>query len=494
MALRSVGTTSRSYATTTQLADLRADLKGYVNYQIRNRKWPDLVTSAKKGGRLFIVSHRGGARIHPEHTMQGYRDSFNSGFLIECDVQKLSSGELVCIHDATTTRTMTGSTATVSAMTVEDWLSRQVKSPWPGGRSGKPTMFSDVLEEFGGRTILVIEIKADAAAADVINAITRRGLHRTVIVQSFSLSVAKKVAAAGIVSMYLCSSTTSVTPTQLQQAGIEFLGPSQSMSSGDIASFRAKGIQVVPYSVETVAEWTALQAKNVDGAFFNDPWGATGRYARQTRDPFWSGIPPYGWTFFDNAGGSYQAINYAGPQNSLYMDGMRDGATGIKSMRQGWAPTATATSTSFARLRFTLGFDRASSAATRWAGVFLGTTPNNAAFTDSAVTGQFGYHFLMRRDGELDIYKVASNTAAVLLASLDTADLVPAGFRFKETEFEIILSDTNVIIRRLDTAESVSFADSAYRSNLELHLTVNQTIAQFSNMSMEQVLPASIGA
>lgn len=493
MALRSVGT-STTYATRTQLADLRADLKGYVNYQIRNRKWPDLITSAKKGGRLFIVSHRGGVRIHPEHTMQGYRDSFNHGFLIECDVRKLASGELVCIHDATTTRTMTGTAATVSAMTVEDWLSRQVKSPWPGGKAAEPVLFGDVLDEFGGRTILVVEVKDDAAAADVINAVTRRGLHRCVIVQSFTLSVAKKAAAAGIASMFLCGATTSVTPTQLREAKIEFLGPSQAMSAVDIATFRAKSIQVVPYTVETPAEWTALQAKSVDGAFFNDPWGATGRYARQNRDPFWTGVPPYGWAYWDNAGGSYQAINYAGQQNALFLDGMRDGASGTKSLRQGWSPTTTGSAGNFARVRFTLAFDRSASSATRWAGVFLGTTPNGDAYKDVATAGQSGYHFLIRRDGELAIYKVQPSLAPALLNSVDSADLVPAGIRFKETEFEIYLTDTGVTLRRLDTGDAATFADAAYRNNLEMHLTVNQTLAQFSNMSVEQVLPATIGA
>ncbi|MGW8565648.1 glycerophosphodiester phosphodiesterase [Isoptericola sp. NPDC055881] len=457
---------------------------------------PDLVDRLKASTAPIIVGHRGGARIHPEHTLEGYRDCFRSGFLPETDVRKLATGELVCIHDATTTRTMSGATATVSAMTLAQWKSRQVNSPWPGGKAASPAMWEDVLAEFGGQVVIVAEIKDAAATQDVIDSIVARGLHRQVIVQSFTLDVVQQTAAAGIASMLLTSTTTTTTPTELVNSGIEFLGPGQSMSAPDIAAFRAAGIKVVPYTVGTPADWTALQAKSVDGAFFDDPWGATGYFPRCPRDPYSSAAPWYGWDYWSSAGDTTPAINYQTSQGALWMNGMS--SAGSKSMRQSWAPALSPVAgTSVLRFRARLGFDSGGGPNTgttaRWAGVFLGATADGVAYQDAAAAGQSGYHFLFRRSGTLDVYRVDPGVAAV---NIGTAALTPAlsnADRVDFVEVEIILNGTGIRVRRLDTGGSVNVTDGTYRTNLGLHLTCNGTNALWRDVSYDLLTPVQVG-
>lgn len=465
----------------------------------------DRVTALKGQSDPIIVGHRGGARVHPEHTLEGYRECFRSGFLPEVDIRQLSTGELVAVHDATTGRTMTGPSTAVNTMSKDEWKRRTVKSPWLGGAGAAPAMWEEVLDEFGGRTVIVAEIKDDAATADVIDSVARRGLHRSVILQSFTLATVQETAQAGIASMYLCGKTTAVTPQDLASDGIEFLGPGKGMASVDIATFQAGGIKVVPYTVGLPADWIDLQAKGVDGAFFDDPWGATGRYPRGTRDPFATAKPWPGWAFWDAAGSTPadQPINFLSSQGGLYMNGLYEGATtGSSTLRQGWAEPITIPSTSGGDLlwfRGTLMIDNGGGGTdgnlNRWLGVFIGNTLNGAAYNDhgDGAPDQGGYHFLFRRNGEMEVFKAVANASPTNILEVASSTPFAAADQARKTEVEIIIHGTQIRVRRLDTGETGAVTDTTYRTNLDLHLSMNGTNGQWRNLSYQKVPAATLG-
>ncbi len=82
---------------------------------------------------IRFISHRGESYDAPENTMAAFQlavDRKTAGF--ECDVYLTSDNEIVCIHDATTTRT-TGTNLTVSAATLTQLKSLDAGS-WKGAQ------------------------------------------------------------------------------------------------------------------------------------------------------------------------------------------------------------------------------------------------------------------------------------------------------------------------------------------------------------------------
>ncbi len=65
-------------------------------------------------------AHRGGAKVVPENTIEGFRDGFAmGGGVVECDVQPSAEGTIVVIHDAVVDRTTDG-TGPVAEKTVAE--------------------------------------------------------------------------------------------------------------------------------------------------------------------------------------------------------------------------------------------------------------------------------------------------------------------------------------------------------------------------------------
>lgn len=150
----------------------------------------------------WIAGHRGGANIYPEHSLEGYKATSNSGYLPEIDLRKLADGKFAVIHDATVTRTMIGVSGNVSSLTSAQFKRGKVKNPIPGGDYGTPLLWDEVLDEFGGKTLLV-EAKNASEAAEIIATINARGLEGSIILSSFDYNSAVLIADAGLVSLYL---------------------------------------------------------------------------------------------------------------------------------------------------------------------------------------------------------------------------------------------------------------------------------------------------
>src|SRR5215217_7863825 len=65
-------------------------------------------------------AHRGGAKVVPEDTIEGFREGFSmGGGVVECDVHASAEGTMVVIHDALVDRTTEG-TGPVAEKTVPE--------------------------------------------------------------------------------------------------------------------------------------------------------------------------------------------------------------------------------------------------------------------------------------------------------------------------------------------------------------------------------------
>lgn len=140
----------------------------------------------------LIIAHRGASTYAPENTIAAFQVAFELGADgIELDVTLTRDGVPVVIHDDTVDRTTDGSGA-VAQMTLTEIRSLDAGSWYNAQFRGEriPTL-ADVLQAFGRRGVINIELKGselkgDGLEAAVIQAVESAGLQQSVILSSFN--------------------------------------------------------------------------------------------------------------------------------------------------------------------------------------------------------------------------------------------------------------------------------------------------------------------
>lgn len=106
--------------------------------------------------RGWVYAHRG---LHgegrPENSMAAFRAALENGYGIELDVHLLADGNLAVIHDASLKRT-TGQDALIEDLTTGD-----LKTCFLDGTLQTIPTFQEVLDLFGGKAPLIVELKAE---------------------------------------------------------------------------------------------------------------------------------------------------------------------------------------------------------------------------------------------------------------------------------------------------------------------------------------------
>lgn len=273
----SSGSTSFKKATVTDLVptvDGNLTSKKYVDDKVQTDTRIDLISNLKAP---LIVAHRGGKNIYPEESMEGFIASMESGYVPEMDIQFLSDGTPALCHDSTVNRTMAGGTGNVSSFTRDQWRKMRILPAFADGKTAKPVLFEDVLDRIGGQVLLMPEIKTAATTAQVtqiINMVKSKRLEKAVILQTFTWATAVQIANAGLTPLFLFSSTTQ-SPADIKAAGIEFVGPSKSVSNTTMSAMASAGLKVIPYTLNKPAE-VAAQPSTIFGYFSDDPWYTSG--------------------------------------------------------------------------------------------------------------------------------------------------------------------------------------------------------------------------
>lgn len=140
----------------------------------------------------LAISHRGGAGLWPENTMEAFSRSVEMGYRwIETDLHLTADGVVVCHHDPTLERTTNGR-GEVARL---DWSHlRELDAGYnhlPGqgfpfrGRGVRIPTLEEVARSFPDLH-MVLELKADHTEAPLLGLIRRMGMADRVIVASFS--------------------------------------------------------------------------------------------------------------------------------------------------------------------------------------------------------------------------------------------------------------------------------------------------------------------
>jgi glycerophosphoryl diester phosphodiesterase len=381
----------------------------------------------------LVIAHRGGANVFPENTMAAYEGAAALGCqAIEAgDLQLTADGALVAMHDATVDRTTTGC-GNVGDFTLGGVRTLIVdSSAWFGGRrpDQRVPTFAEILDRLGGSVVLVPESKSVGAATTVaiIDAVTARGLQRSMIIQSFRLTEVALVSAAGIAPLYLMDSGMEATPSAVVEAGARFVGLHKDAVdfSSVVAALKAVGLRVLAWTVDTQFDYDRVMAAGCDGIFTNEPLYAARSYAYRRRRAPW----PTDGTY------SHGMLVYPGVGPLVAFSALRGGRGPFIGAPGSWrwaleptpclagpvCPVVDAAGSY--RVTVQLVFDRPPAVdLTSWGGVYF------AVGTDECpddVDTPTGYLVALRWTGELDVFgQPAAGGGMVRMGSIPTSAIV----------------------------------------------------------------------
>ena len=144
------------------------------------------------GSLPLAISHRGGAGLWPENTIEAFSRTVEMGYrFIETDIHTTSDGVVVCLHDPTLERTTNGrgEVAELPWREVREFDAGHTHHPdrdFPyRGRGIRIPSLEEVARTFPDLG-MVLELKADHTEEAVLGVIHRLGLGDRVIIGSFS--------------------------------------------------------------------------------------------------------------------------------------------------------------------------------------------------------------------------------------------------------------------------------------------------------------------
>ncbi|HCV23804.1 MAG TPA: hypothetical protein DGN59_10100 [Candidatus Latescibacteria bacterium] len=114
--------------------------------------------------KILIGAHRGAMCHAPENSLAAFEKAIDFGtYRIECDIRQTKDGHLVMMHDASVNRTTDG-TGAVAEMSLEDLKRLRL------GSENVPTL-AESLTCVKGRCLMLLELKDEGIAADVVRAV-----------------------------------------------------------------------------------------------------------------------------------------------------------------------------------------------------------------------------------------------------------------------------------------------------------------------------------
>lgn len=234
----------------------------------------------------LVFAHRGCSSLAPENTMAAFRRAIEAGSQgIELDIHCCATGELVVIHDKSLFRT-TGLNKKVEETPLDELKNLDAGSWFSPAFANEhiPTL-EEVLDEFGGKVALDIEIKSIRIRKDPIpirlaDTLHKRGLSRSVVVSSFNpLALAAFKKAAWEFATAIIWSRHPSVPFFLQHgqgswlSGCDFLKPSYKKVSTLSLAIQALtgGRPFVPWTIDNIELAKKFVRKGCKGIITNTP-------------------------------------------------------------------------------------------------------------------------------------------------------------------------------------------------------------------------------
>lgn len=434
----------------------------------------------------LYIAHRGGSLMYPEETTEGYAASYAAeNRVLEMDVQVLSDGALALMHDDTVDRTTTG-TGAVSGFDTAGWRALQADAGmWFGGGWGNNLsvpLFSDVLAAYGNHVILVPEAKSVGSGPALVAAMQGAGISaKRGMVQAFNLADLGDAVAAGYPAMFLAG-TSTVDIANAQATGATWVGIDVAAADSVFSDWAQAGFKTAAYTVKRRWMRDYVQALGVSGHFAEDPQYLSRNTPVSTTDNFVAQTWQPGMVGTYNLTAATDRGRFVAPDMwELPING-----TSFNSCVQGWAcPIKGDPDTTSFTVDFKVTFRTANAGdQSRWASVFLGK--NDKPFKDAAAptVDQQGYHFLLRKNGQIQIYKRTTSESAQMAITNTTAIADD-----EEVAYRIVMTPATVSLHRLDGTGAIAYtatyasSDASYRGGY-MHFGRNGLGAAFRDVSI----------
>lgn len=222
-------------------------------------------------GGLTLIAHRGAWRVYPESSAEAFAAIAQTPFPIEFDLRRLSDGTLVPSHDATVDRSMQGITGPLDGISSEQWRKATIRSQ-DGKPFGTTTTWNEILERYGGKAILVPELKRPVSnLGDFIKPILDGGFRDSVFVQSADYEVCKELAAAGLKTV-LVIQQGQPDPASIKADGIGHVAVSRDHPASYFKELQDAGLETWVFLVNRAAPLREYLEQGVDGVYTDDPW------------------------------------------------------------------------------------------------------------------------------------------------------------------------------------------------------------------------------
>lgn len=214
---------------------------------------------------MRFIAHRGCMAQYPENTLTAMRRSAPAVDMIETDVRRCGSGELVVFHDERLDR-VTDATGRLAETPYEDLRAVDVLDSGEG-----VPLLEDVFEAVPSNVGLNLELKDDGVAADAVE--TAAQYDHDVVISAFDAEELSPAVDSSFTSVaYLFYEDPIESLDVATRLGCEYVHPHHRLCVGTdlIDRIHERGFEVNTWTVETAETLDELRELGVDGVVIDD--------------------------------------------------------------------------------------------------------------------------------------------------------------------------------------------------------------------------------
>lgn len=215
---------------------------------------------------VIIFGHRGAPGYPPygENTVASFNKALKSGAGgLEFDVRRCGDGRIVVIHDETIDRTTNGRGRLAD-------LSYEELKQFDAGFGEPIPLLSDVLDQFGGKCVLNIELKDAGLGPDIKKLLLEKRLETRVIVSAFDWNELESLRPE--VPIALLSSKSRNLIAAARELGAMAIHPRKDIVTPALMTLaREAKLRVHVWTINEPAEISSFRSLGVDGIFSDFP-------------------------------------------------------------------------------------------------------------------------------------------------------------------------------------------------------------------------------
>jgi len=214
---------------------------------------------------MDCLAHRGFAAVAPENTVEALARASERAEMVEFDVRRCGTGELVVVHDETVDR-VTDASGRVAELSRAELAALSVLD----SAAGIPTVEA-VLQAVPADTGVNVELKARGLAADLLDVLDDHG--HDVLVSSFDDAVLREVAAISDLPLAtVFADAPERWRDRAHDLGAVAVHPNWTLvDEAFVDAAHESGLAVNCWTVRDEAGMERARAANVDGIISDDP-------------------------------------------------------------------------------------------------------------------------------------------------------------------------------------------------------------------------------